>query len=307
MIGKTESEIIKNWKGDKAIPLVSICCTTYNHEKFISEALDSFLIQETDFPFEIIIRDDASIDKTKIIIEKYYKRFPKIIKPILEEENTYSKGVKPITTVIGLTPLEENTYSKGVKPMTVVIDSSNSDFIALCEGDDYFIDSKKLQRQYEVLQNNNEISLCFHNVNSIENSCEKEAELVVDSSIETRLFTLKDLISGNPRIATSSMFFRKSMLDRPDWFDKVVAGEKKIQYLLANKGLVRYLPQVMSVYRKHISGMSYQYTALDAFRNYRQLFYYFNIYTDKKYIYFIFKRLLILRLRIIKNHIKRMF
>ena len=286
MIGKTESEIIKNWKGDKAIPLVSICCITYNHEKFISEALDSFLIQETDFPFEIIIRDDASIDKTKIIIEKYYKRFPKIIKPILEEENTYSKGVKP---------------------MTVVIDSSNSDFIALCEGDDYFIDSKKLQRQYEVLQNNNEISLCFHNVNSIENSCEKEAELVVDSSIETRLFTLKDLISGNPRIATSSMVFRKSMLDRPDWFDKVVAGEKKIQYLLANKGLVRYLPQVMSVYRKHISGMSYQYTALDAFRNYRQLFYYFNIYTDKKYIYFIFKRLLILRLRIIKNHIKRMF
>jgi len=286
MIGKTESEIIKNWKGDKAIPLFSICCITYNHEKFISEALDSFLIQETDFPFEIIIRDDASIDKTKFIIEKYYKRFPKIIKPILEEENTYSKGVKP---------------------MTVVIDSSNSDFIALCEGDDYFIDSKKLQRQYEVLQNNNEISLCFHNVNSIENSCEKEAELVVDSSIETRLFTLKDLISVNPRIATSSMVFRKSMLDRPDWFDKVVAGEKKIQYLLANKGLVRYLPQVMSVYRKHISGMSYQYTALDAFRNYRQLFYYFNIYTDKKYIYFIFKRLLILRLRIIKNHIKRMF
>ena len=286
MIGKTESEIIKNWKGDKAIPLVSICCITYNQEKFVSEALDSFLMQVTDFPFEIIIRDDASVDNTRNIIEKYYKRFPRIIKPILEEENTYSKGVKP---------------------MTVAIDAANSDFISLCEGDDYFIDLKKLQRQYEVLQSNVNISLCFHNVNSIENSCEKESELVVDSSIETRLFTLKDLISGNPRIATSSMFFRKSMLDRPDWFDKVIAGEKKIQYLLANRGLVKYLPQVMSVYRKHNGGMSYRYTGLDAFRNSRELFYYFNIYTNKKYSYFIFKRLFTLRLRILKSYLKNIF
>lgn len=96
MIGKTESEIIKNWQGDKAIPLVSICCITYNHEKFVSEALDSFLMQVTDFPFEIIVRDDASVDNTRNIIDTYYKRFPRIIKPILEEENTYSKGVKPM-------------------------------------------------------------------------------------------------------------------------------------------------------------------------------------------------------------------
>ena len=286
MTDKTEREIMKNWKGEKTIPLVSICCITYNHEYFISQALDSFLMQVTDFPFEIIIRDDASLDSTRNIIEKYYKSFPKIIKPILEDENTYSKGVKPLT---------------------VVIDAANSDFISLCEGDDYFIDSKKIQRQYEVLKNNVNISLCFHNVNSIYRECEKEAELCVDSFIKSQLFTLKDLISGDPRIATSSMFFRKSMLERPDWFDKVIAGEKKIQYLLANRGLVKYVPQVMSVYMKHSGGMSYRYTALDSFRNYKELLYWFNIHTINKYSYFIFKRLLILRLRIIKSYLKSMF
>ena len=84
MINRVEKDIITRWKGTVNQPLVSICCTTYNHKNYIDEALDSFLMQETNFPFEIIVRDDASQDGTVDIINKYLDRFPNIIKPIYE-------------------------------------------------------------------------------------------------------------------------------------------------------------------------------------------------------------------------------
>ncbi|WP_456486149.1 glycosyltransferase family 2 protein, partial [Hydrogenimonas sp.] len=84
MIKRSEKEIIKNWKRQSGKPLVSCCCISYNHEKYIESALDSILMQKTDFPFEIIVRDDCSTDQTQNIIKKYAKKFPSIIKPILE-------------------------------------------------------------------------------------------------------------------------------------------------------------------------------------------------------------------------------
>ena len=123
MIDRTEQDIKKSW-GDDIDPVVSVCCTTFNHEKFICAAIDGFLMQETDFPFEIIIRDDCSTDKTVSIIESYAERFPNILKPIYEPENQYSKGVRP---------------------MPVALKHAVGQYVALCEGDDYWIDSSKLQ------------------------------------------------------------------------------------------------------------------------------------------------------------------
>jgi len=143
MHNRKEQEIMKNWKGDKDKPIVSVCCATYNHEKFISETIDGFLMQETDFPFEIIIRDDASIDNTAKIIEKYEKKFPKLIKPIYEKENTFSKGIKPTAEIYKV--------AKGR-------------YFALCEGDDYWIDTKKLQVQKDFLDNNQEYVICYNGV-----------------------------------------------------------------------------------------------------------------------------------------------
>lgn len=91
----TEEEIMKAWKGDPTRPMVSICCITYNHERYIEDALNGFLIQETEFPFEICIHDDASTDGTADIIRAYEARDPTIIKPIDQKENQWSKGKGP--------------------------------------------------------------------------------------------------------------------------------------------------------------------------------------------------------------------
>ena len=112
---RTEAEIIATWKSDSNNPVVSICCTTYNHESYVENAIEGFLIQETDFPFEILIRDDFSTDKTAKIVKQYVERYPQLIKPILEKENTFSKGVKPL--------LQLYKIAKG-------------EYIAICEGDD---------------------------------------------------------------------------------------------------------------------------------------------------------------------------
>ena len=113
--------------------MVSICCITYNQEKFIRQALDGFLMQKTNFKYEIIIHDDASTDNTANIILEYEKKYPDIIKPIYQTENQYSKGKKP--TLI--------TYK-----------AAQGKYIALCEGDDYWIDENKLQLQVDYMEKN---------------------------------------------------------------------------------------------------------------------------------------------------------
>lgn len=140
MIKRTEAEIMVNWKGDILHPVVSVCTITYNHEKYISEALNSFLMQETDFPFEIIIDDDCSPDNTIEIIMKYQKKFPNIIKANLRQKN------------IGAI---QNFFSN--------IQRGNGKYIALCEGDDYWTDPLKLQKQVEFLDGNDEVIMTFEN------------------------------------------------------------------------------------------------------------------------------------------------
>ena len=127
----------------KKNPKVSILCLTYNQKLFITQALDSFLMQKTDFDFEILIHDDASTDGTTKIIRQYQKKYPSIIKIIVQKENQFSKGNSEILTEY-LFPLVKGKY------------------IALCEGDDFFTDESKLQTQAEFLDNNPKCSLCFH-------------------------------------------------------------------------------------------------------------------------------------------------
>jgi glycosyltransferase involved in cell wall biosynthesis len=117
-------------------PLVSICCITYNHEKYIQQCLEGFLIQKTTFLFEILIHDDASTDRTADIIREYETKYPDIIKPIYQTENQYSKGV--IVSAVYNWPRAKGKY------------------IALCEGDDYWIDSYKLQKQVDFMEANPE-------------------------------------------------------------------------------------------------------------------------------------------------------
>ncbi len=128
-------------------PLVAIRCITYNHEPYIRDALEGFVMQKTDFPFVAIVHDDASTDNTASIIREYSARYPDIIKPIYETENQYSKHDGSLRRI-----MDDACTATGAK------------YIALCEGDDYWTDPLKLQKQVDFLESHPDYSMCFHNV-----------------------------------------------------------------------------------------------------------------------------------------------
>lgn len=126
-----------------ATPLVSICCITYNHASYIRKSLDGFLMQKTSFPVEILIHDDASTDGTADIIRDYAARFPDIVFPLFEEENQYSKPVHK--------HIDFYNYER-----------ARGKYVAYCEGDDYWTDPLKLQRQVDFLETHSDYSVCWH-------------------------------------------------------------------------------------------------------------------------------------------------
>ena len=139
-------------------PLVSISCITYNHAPYIRQCLDGFVMQKTNFPFEILIHDDASDDGTSDIIREFEKAYPSVIKPLFEEENQWSKGRRG--SVVFNFPRAKGKY------------------IALCEGDDYWTDPLKLQKQVDFLEAHPEYAMCFHNVKVIaEEGCRAETDI----------------------------------------------------------------------------------------------------------------------------------
>ena len=129
-------------------PLVSICCITYNHRDFIRDALDGFLSQRTDFPYEILINDDASTDGTADIIREYEQKYPEKIRALLQTENQYSKGI---------------TNPSGAFNFPRV----RGRYVAMCEGDDYWTDPEKLQKQVDYMEAHPDCSLCFHSARII--------------------------------------------------------------------------------------------------------------------------------------------
>lgn len=143
MINKTQEQIMATWK--EKDPLVTIKCLAYNHQLFIEQAMDGFLSQITNFAFEIIVHDDASTDGTSQIIRQYEQQFPDIVKPIYQTENQYSKHTHAISKII-----HQNTRGR---------------YIALCDGDDYWIDEKKLQKQMDCMLKHSDCGLCFTDFN----------------------------------------------------------------------------------------------------------------------------------------------
>lgn len=119
----------------KCIPLVSICSITYNHALYIRQCLEGFLMQKTNFAFEVIINDDCSTDGTTEILKEYAEKYPHIIKPIFQQENQYQKGVRGMF-------------------QNIVLPRAHGKFIAICEGDDYWTDPLKLQKQVDFFQKN---------------------------------------------------------------------------------------------------------------------------------------------------------
>lgn len=234
MIEITKEQIMQNWNSE--IPLVSISCITYNHEPYIAQTLDGFLMQKTSFPFEILIHDDASTDRTADIIREYEKKFPNLIKPIYQKENQYSKGFTSVSATWNF-PRAQGKY------------------IALCEGDDYWIDENKLQMQVDFLENNPEYGMCFHDavvVNELENEVDSFSYHVIEKDYSaTELFE-------NWVVPTASMLFKKEILcyklaDRKNF----IAGDIVLVEQACVYGKVHGFKKKMSVYRIQENGLTW--------------------------------------------------
>lgn len=232
---RTEKEIINNWEGDITRPIVSICCGTYNHENYISDAIEGFLMQETDFPFEIIIRDDCSTDRTAKIVKQYAERYPQLIKTIFEQENQYSKGVKHLTV----------TSKQAV-----------GEYIALCEGDDYWTTPSKLQKQADFLISNPLYYGCFHDCTILYEKKEnnKKPYLRIGKRIIDKDVDLTSLIDEN-NIAAASIMFKNFIDEIPKYWRETIKGDYALMITIAAQGKIKYLPEVMSVYRVHEGGV----------------------------------------------------
>lgn len=233
MINKTQEEIMVDWIGDINDPLVSVKCTTYNHNQYIANALDSFLMQKTTFPFEIIVHDDASTDNTAKIIHEYEKKYPLIIKPIYEKENQYSKHDGSLNRII-------NKKIKGK-------------YIAFCEGDDYWIDNQKIQKQYDFMENHKECVLCVHNTKIIDANSNKTLRLFNDFD-KSKYLKPEDVFFGW-KVHTSSYFIDKKFYfnfpvlknQSKYWF-----GDYMILCWSLYFGQIYCMFDVMSVYNKNI-------------------------------------------------------
>ena len=234
---RPESEIVRNWQGDT--PLVSVLCATYNHESFIEDAIQGFLAQNTTFPFEVLIRDDASTDSTAEIVRDFETRYPTIIRGIYEEENRY-----PAVRAGGILKRE----AKG-------------SFLAKCEGDDYWVDGRKLQYQVEALEAKPDMVLAFHQVASTIG--DQIVFVGKNSSQHRRNFSAEELKRGEPSSHTCTRLYRNVHLEK-GYGNKFQGGDQFLEAQLGLYGGATFVEGLLpSVYRKDSGGVWNSLSALE--------------------------------------------
>ncbi|MCX7180734.1 MAG: glycosyltransferase family 2 protein [Proteobacteria bacterium] len=231
---RTEAQMTASWKR-LSPPLVSVICPTFNHERYIRQAIESILAQETDFPFEIVIHDDASTDSTSSIVKQLANEYPTIVRVILQTENQYSRGVK-------ITPL--------------VVPHTRGKYIAFCEGDDYWTNPDKLQRQVGILEANPQLIICGHLCANVDQNGEP---LAVSSFTGARCpshFTIADAATGTP-IHPSSWVYRRfdwAGNQRSELLNSLPAADDPMMLILLTMGDGHCLRECWSAYRLHPGG-----------------------------------------------------
>ncbi len=208
-------------------PEVSVICNTYNHGKYIRESLEGFLMQRTDFAFEVLVHDDASTDDTADIIRGFQADYPEIVKPIFQTENQYSKGG-------GINKRFQFPRAKG-------------QYIAYCEGDDYWTDPEKLQKQYDALEAHPEVDMCGHTTSK---RYSNGKEVIVSVSDTISLITPEQMIlGGGLSLNTCSLMYRATMLNEKWNFREYMDYDYTLKIQGSLRGGILYLPDNMATYR----------------------------------------------------------
>jgi glycosyltransferase involved in cell wall biosynthesis len=215
---------------DLVNPMVSVCMITYNHEQYISQAIDSVLMQQCDFHFELVVGEDFSKDSTREICETFAQKYQEIIKLLPSEGN------------IGMMPNLIRTLL-----------ACNGKYIAYCEGDDFWTDPSKLQKQVEYLEKNLNFIACIHNTKKVIEDG-REAKGIKDFKYNKDIVQKRDLYYSWP-FHLSSLVFRNIKEKIKSW-DRNVFSDKGIYIMLANYGEIGCLLESMSVYRVHGNGVS---------------------------------------------------
>lgn len=210
---------------------LSVWMIAYNHEDYINQALDSILKQNVSFNIEIVIGEDCSTDNTRKLIEDYKILYPELVKPIYYDEN---KGIQ--------------------KNFAHVMEQCKGKYIALCEGDDYWTDPHKLQKQFDFLEANPSYSMCCHGTVEVD----QEGKVFKVANRDEPEITLSQVLQEGWFIRTASMVFRRVALKGgfPDFFYTSYSTDYILQIMLLKQGNAWYLPEVMAAYRHHAGGVS---------------------------------------------------
>lgn len=220
-------------------PLVVIHCITYNHEAFLKDALEGFLMQKTDFPFVAVVHDDASTDGTTEVLRTYAERYPDIILPIFEDENQYSKRCRVIRRV-----MKSAELATGAK------------YVAMCEGDDYWTYEYKLQKQVDFLESHPDYSLVFHNAKILNADGIITAGISLFQQEGSRAYSAIDIIYKWPQ-PTASVLYRIEVDQDPILQNGGFRCSDDVLFLTATKyGKIYCIHEEWSVYRIHMGGVS---------------------------------------------------
>ena len=216
-------------------PRVSVCMTTYNHRKYLAEAIGSVLMQRVSFPVEIILHDDCSTDGTTDVVRHFSAKYPMIIRPIYQDENQYSQGRKPMLSTFLL---------------------ARGEYIAWLEGDDAWADPGKLSRQVDFLEENEDFVLCYGNARIVdEEGKEISGRKVPEESCRT--LTSEEMVSGRYTIPTSTVMFRNHRIlsDLPPQICRAMNGDTFLFSLLGQFGMAGFIDFSPSAYRQHSGGV----------------------------------------------------
>ncbi len=256
------------------IPLVDVWMVTYNHEKYIAQAIEGVMMQQTNFRYRLVIGEDYSTDRTRDICIEYQKKYPTKIHLILNKIN------------LGATQNSFNTHY-----------ACTAKYQAMLEGDDYWTDPLKLQKQIDFLEANPEFSLCFHTaeyVNTLENKIS-----YFPKNLQKNEFTVEDVLMFPTRgwfIMTSTIVYRKKAIENlPHWFLDFRNGDCLTVMLASLHGNIYYMDEDMSTYRKNSGGImqSALFSNINVTESLFLLFRKFNHYSNRKFQKIIYKQLLV--------------
>ena len=208
---------------------VSIVCNTYNQESYIEDALKGFLAQKTTFAYEVLVHDDASTDRTAEVVARYAELYPDIVKPLYEEVNQYTLG----------------------EPHNFAVQSARvqGDYVALCEGDDYWCDPNKLQLQYEALEAHPELDICVHAAKMVRADTKRTVKLVRPREQDC-VIPVEDVISGGGGfVMTNSIFMRAETFVHPPKILREFNLDFMVQIFGSMRGGMYYIDRCMSAYR----------------------------------------------------------